>query len=141
MFKNHAKRVAIFAIVDLVAGFLVASNLPKLYEARTDILINDARVYKAYDPQIASIMEQSGSGGIETEMGMLQSKGMFENSLLRVAQKRNDMRLVLQADSLYRYYEVGAVKGSRVANLATKAPDPELAADIVNEIAVFYNEF
>src|SRR5688500_8997276 len=108
MFKIHAKRVAIFAAVGLLAGFLVASNLPKLYEARTDLLINDARMFQNYDRQGAAILESFGGGGIETELGMLQSKGMFENALLQVAQNRHDPDLARQVDSLYRYYEVGA---------------------------------
>jgi polysaccharide biosynthesis transport protein len=141
MFKIHAKRVAIFAFIGLIVGFLVASNLPKLYEARTDILINDASAFQNYDPQIKVLLDGLSGGGIETELGMLQSKGMFENALLQVAQRRHDSDLAKKADDLYRYYEVGAAKGSRVATLATKAPDPELASEIVNQIATFYNEF
>ena len=141
MFKVHAKRVAIFAILGLFAGFFVARTLPKLYGAQTDILINDAKMFQNYDPQIAAILARFGSNGIETELGMLQSKGMFENAVIRVSEKRHEPELVQRIDELYKHYEVGAAEGSSVAVLSTKANDPQLAADIVNEVAAFYNSF
>src|SRR5688572_25434361 len=141
MFKVHARRAAICAVLGLLGGFFFANVLPKLFRAQTDILINDAKMFQNYDPQVAAILERFGSGGIETELGMLQSKGMFENALLQVAEKRREPELLLRVDELYKFYEVGAAEGSRVAVLSTKANDPKLAADIVNEIAAFYNSF
>lgn len=142
MFKVHAKRVAAFSIIGLVAGFLIASNLPKLYEARTDLLIDTTPNFQGYDPALQAILGRFGSGGIETELGMLQSKGMFENALLQVAVNRNDSSLQKKVDELYRFYEVAqAGKDSKVAILSAKANDPELAAALVNEVANFYNDF
>src|SRR5687768_15567966 len=106
MFKVHAKRVTIFAILGLFAGFFLANTMPKLYRAQADILINDAKLFQNYDPQVAAILEQFGSGGIETELGMLQSKGMFENALIQVAEKRHEPDLYHRAEDLYRHYEV-----------------------------------
>lgn len=143
MFKIHVRRVAIFAIAGLVAGFLIASNLPKLYEAKMDLLIDSSSSFADFDPQIRALLTRFNTDGeIETELGMLQSKGMFENAVAQVAQQRNDASLMKQAEDLYPFYQVGTYgKNSKIASLTVRARDPKTAADITDQIAAFYNDF
>ncbi|MFY9233493.1 MAG: P-loop NTPase [Fimbriimonadaceae bacterium] len=142
MFKVHAKRVAITAILGLVGGLLIAGNLPKLFEARTDVLIDNSINFQNYDPTIQAILSRYNSGGVETEMSVLASKGLFEAALAQVAEQRRDPYLMRDADWLFKRFEVlQGGQDSKVVVMSAKANNAQLAADILNQITQFYNEF
>lgn len=142
MFKVHAKRVTIFAILGLLAGVLIARNLPKMYQARTDLLIDSPRIFEGYDPTILPILTRYNPGNVETEMSVLASDGLFEMAMSRVAVRRNRPDLLANSDQSFKMYQVEqGGKDSKVVLLTFKANDPQLAADTLNEVTAFYNEF
>ncbi len=142
MFKVHFKRIVWFALLGLAAGVGAALFLPKVYQAQTQLLVDDGKAgeLKDYSSEVANILGGGFSSGIETEASILQSKQMFGLALSNLASKRNEPKLYAQLDDLYKMYLVFGDRGSRAVIIQAKAGDPQLAADLADAVADAYND-
>lgn len=142
MFKVHFKRIVWFALLGLAGGIGAAFFLPKVYQAQTQLLVDDGKAaeLKDYSSEVANILGGGFGSGIETEASILQSKQMFGLALSNLAAKRDNPALYTQLDDLYKMYLVFGDRGSRAVIIQAKAGDPQLAADLADAVADAYNE-
>lgn len=142
MFKVHFKRVIFFAVVGLGAGIGGAMFLPKIYQAQTQLLVDDGKASELedYSAEVANILGGGFASGIETELSILQSKQMFGLALSNLASKRDEPGLYGELDNLYQMFLVYGDRGSRAVLIQTKANDPKLAAELADAVADAYND-
>lgn len=142
MFRVHFNRVVWFAVLGLGAGIGASFVLPKVYQAQTQLLVDDGKAgeLKDYSAEVANILGGGFASGIETEQSILQSKQMFGLALASLATKRNDRTLYDRLDDLYQMYAVLADRGSRAVVVQVKANDPETAMQLADAVTDAYNE-
>ncbi|MCO5297317.1 MAG: hypothetical protein M9921_10710 [Fimbriimonadaceae bacterium] len=142
MFRVHFNRVVWFAVLGLGAGIGATFVLPKVYQAQTQLLVDDGKAteLKDYSAEVANILGGGFASGIETEQSILQSKQMFGLALSSLASKRNDPGLYEHLEDLYQMYAVLVDRGSRAVIIQVKANDPETATQLADAVADAYNE-
>lgn len=142
MFRVHFNRVVWFAILGLGAGIGATFVLPKIYQAQTQLLVDDGKAteLKDYSADVANILGGGFASGIETEQSILQSKQMFGLALASLAAKREQPALYDRLEELYQMYAVLVDRGSRAVLIQVKANDPETATELADAVADAYNE-
>lgn len=143
MVKQHIKRIVICAVLGAILGLSIYLISPKIYEGSTQILIATTDTSSlSTTPEVASILQPGFSENVGTEISILRSRGIFRQAMKRISEAKGDARLqsLEMMDKLYLMYDVMGARDSRAVEIVVKANDPDLAADIANEIVVIYNE-
>ncbi|MBI5706845.1 MAG: hypothetical protein HZC36_07630 [Armatimonadetes bacterium] len=146
MYKVHFRRIAFFGVLGLIAGLVLSVLSPKIYEAQTGLIVGTSmRVGASSVPDdVANILYPGVAQDPMSESDLLRGQGVFFRALQNVADRRGDPGLVNKFQELYATYDVQNQRQvnliSNIAILSVKYTDPQLAADIANEIAVVYNE-
>ncbi len=152
MLKAHIKRTIIFAILGAVIAFVVTQISPKIYEGRLEMLLSDETRNQnlgganIFTPDVLDILQRNRPQGAATERQLLSSQSVFFQALVAVATAQGNNSLVEKFSSLYPMYDIETARTTNqqvdagVALLRVRAEDPQLAADLANQIAVTYNE-
>jgi uncharacterized protein involved in exopolysaccharide biosynthesis/Mrp family chromosome partitioning ATPase len=143
MVKQHIKRIIVCAIIGAALGAGIYMFSPKIYEGSAQILIATTDTSsQGTNPEVASILSTGVSENVGTEIAILRSRGIFLTALKNVSDSRGDLSLMNRDyyERIYKMYDVTGSRDSRAAEIVVKAFDPQLAADLANEITYAYNE-
>ncbi|WML58615.1 Wzz/FepE/Etk N-terminal domain-containing protein [Neobacillus sp. PS2-9] len=123
--------VSITIIAGLVSGIISFYVLTPIYQASTQILVNQAK----------NDQSMYNSGELQTNLQLINTYNVIITSpaILDIVSK--ELNLDMTAAQLKEKITVGSEKDSQVVNLSVQDPDAELAAQIANKTAeVFKNE-
>ncbi|MGG3560533.1 Wzz/FepE/Etk N-terminal domain-containing protein [Neobacillus rhizosphaerae] len=123
--------VSITVIAGLVSGIISFYVLTPIYQASTQILVNQAKGDQSmYNP-----------GEVQTNLQLINTYNVIITSpaILDIVSKELDLDMT--ASQLKEKITVGSEKDSQVVNLSVQDPDAKVAAQIANKTAeVFKNE-
>ncbi|MDQ1143754.1 capsular polysaccharide biosynthesis protein [Bacillus sp. SORGH_AS 510] len=123
--------VSITVIAGLVSGIVSFYVLTPIYQASTQILVNQAKGDQSmYNP-----------GEVQTNLQLINTYNVIITSpaILDIVSKELDLDLT--ASQLKEKITVGSEKDSQVVNLSVQDPDAKVAAQIANKTAeVFQSE-
>jgi capsular polysaccharide biosynthesis protein len=123
--------VSITVIAGLVSGIISFYVLTPIYQASTQILVNQAKGDQSmYNP-----------GEVQTNLQLINTYNVIITSpaILDIVSKELDLDLT--ASQLKEKITVGSEKDSQVVNLSVQDPDAKVAAQIANKTAeVFKSE-
>lgn len=123
--------VSITVIAGLVSGIISFYVLTPIYQASTQILVNQAKGDQSmYNP-----------GEVQTNLQLINTYNVIITSpaILDIVSKELDLDLT--ASQLKEKITVGSEKDSQVVNLSVQDPDAKVAAQIANKTAeVFQSE-
>jgi uncharacterized protein involved in exopolysaccharide biosynthesis/Mrp family chromosome partitioning ATPase len=146
MLKIHGLRVALFAFVGWLAFTIYALFAPKLYEARTEVVVGTA-VAEKYAPRpaipddVLELLEQGEPQSYVTELEVLRGEGVFDAAVKSVSQKegRGWLDDPIEKQALYTMYNADTVPDSSDAAIRVRASDPDTAVDLANAIVEEFN--
>lgn len=127
--SHAAKRMALCGIAGLGLGYVAALVSPKIYEARSAILI------QGDDPDRA---KRVLGDQLSTQIAMLRSEGVFSTALNRVAARTKKPDLKKNEKALFRMYSVDVAEKSAIATIRVRAYDPKTAGEIATLISETY---
>ncbi len=149
MFKLHLRRTIFFAVLGLVIALIVAQVSPKVYEGRAEMLLGEQTRpgLTNLTDDVAQIIQRGSPQTPQSERQLLRSASVFFDALQRVADRRKEPNLLGEWDRYYLMYDVVGSERKRaqdeemgsVAQIRVKAFNPEVAADVANEITEVYN--
>ncbi|WP_312470556.1 Wzz/FepE/Etk N-terminal domain-containing protein [Neobacillus sp.] len=123
--------VSITVIAALVSGVVSYFFLTPIYQASTQILVNQAK----NDQTMYSPSE------VQTNLQLINTYNVIITSPAILDIVSQDLDLKMTASELKRKITVGSEKDSQVVNLSVQDPDALVAAEIANKTAeVFKNE-
>lgn len=144
MFKVHFRRILFFGILGIAIALGLASMSPPIYEGRTELVVGNPvqTAQGQFTDDIQRIVSTGLSQNPITELNILRGSSVFYKALQRVAERRNDPKLLTEAnfEDLYLKYDVLAEKDSGAAQIRARAYSPEIAMELANEIAYSYND-
>lgn len=140
MIKTHLIRVLIGCTLGLGCATAYWRTQPRVYEASTQVFINSSTNRSL--EEMSALLSLGISQSVNTEAAFMKSSGAFKEAIFNVAQRRNDPSLASpeNIDALYAMYDIGAMANSRVMSTVVRAYDPQVAADISNELVDVYNK-
>jgi capsular exopolysaccharide synthesis family protein len=114
--------VALTALVAGAAAFVVSSRMVPVYQATTTLLINAA--------PIASRAQDAGPSEslMRTYATLLQTRPVLEAVI-------EELQLPLDARDVDALVSVTPVRMTQLLSVSAQSPDPQMAADIANELA------
>jgi capsular polysaccharide biosynthesis protein len=122
--------VSITVIAGLVSGIISFYVLTPIYQASTQILVNQAKSDQAvYNP-----------GEVQTNLQLINTYNVIITSpaILDIVSKELDLDLT--ASQLKEKITVGSEKDSQVVNLSVQDPDAKVAAQIANKTAEVFKK-
>ncbi|PLS01506.1 YveK family protein [Neobacillus cucumis] len=129
LFETLKKRlwliVSITVIAALVSGIISYFYLTPIYQASTQILVNQTK------------NEQSvySSNEVQTNLQLINTYNVIITSPAILDIVIIQLGLDMSADQLKSKITVGSEKDSQVVNLSVQDPDPKVAAEIANKTA------
>lgn len=122
--------VSITVIAGLVSGIISFYVLTPIYQASTQILVNQAKGDQSmYNP-----------GEVQTNLQLINTYNVIITSpaILDIVSKELDLDLT--ASQLKEKITVGSEKDSQVVNLSVQDPDAKVAAQIANKTAEVFKK-
>ncbi|MCM3763944.1 YveK family protein [Neobacillus niacini] len=135
LFETLKKRllliISITAIAGLVSGVVSYFFLTPIYQASTQILVNQAKNDQAfYSPS-----------EVQTNLQLINTYNVIIKSPAILDKVADDLDLGVNARQLNEKINVGSEKDSQVVNISVQDPSPDTAALIANKTAeVFQKE-
>ncbi|MFH7818881.1 YveK family protein [Neobacillus thermocopriae] len=135
LFETLKKRltliISITLVAALVSGVVSYFFLTPIYQASTQILVNQAKDEQAmYNP-----------GQVQTNLQLINTYNVIIKSPAILDIVVEELDLDMTASQLNEKITVGSEKDSQVVNLSVQDPDPKKAALIANKTAeIFQNE-
>jgi capsular polysaccharide biosynthesis protein len=129
--KRLSLIISLTLIAALVSGVVSYFFLTPIYQASTQILVNQAKDDQAiYNP-----------GQVQTNLQLINTYNVIIKSPAILDIVVEELDLDLTASQLNEKITVGSEKDSQVVNLSVQDPDPKIAALIANKTAeIFQNE-
>jgi len=122
--------VSITVIAGLVSGIISFYVLTPIYQASTQILVNQAKSDQAvYNP-----------GEVQTNLQLINTYNVIITSPAILDIVSNELDLDLTASQLKEKITVGSEKDSQVVNLSVQDPDAKVAAQIANKTAEVFKK-
>jgi capsular polysaccharide biosynthesis protein len=122
--------VSITVIAGLVSGIISFYVLTPIYQASTQILVNQAKSDQAvYNP-----------GEVQTNLQLINTYNVIITSPVILDIVSKELDLDLTASQLKEKITVGSEKDSQVVNLSVQDPDAKLAAQIANKTAEVFKK-
>lgn len=142
MVKQHVTRTVIFAILGLAIGLGIAFFSPKIYEARTQLLIGVQNVNQqngpTYGPDVDKILSTGSASNTTTETQILGDKSILAQAIYNVdPSKGADSKFV---DRMFDMYDALTPKESTSVSVIVRAEDPKFAEEVAAQIPIVYNE-
>lgn len=120
-------------VVGLVVAFVVSMFAPRIYEARTELVLMDSGPRKG-----ATAL----GSPLETQLSLLRSEGVYREAYTAALRKKaGDLRGAQPEKpdlAMYKSYMVEANPNSGVATVRVRAFEPNFAADLANQISLIY---
>ncbi len=149
MFQLHVKRSAILACVGLGIAIAATVVMPKVYEGMCELSLNVGPSGRNVQPDVMEMVTNTETGGMAAQIGVLRSQGVFYRALTsdtlpsvrgQSLAKKYNLDITQAMKDLYPQVQVTGSQGSPVVKITTKAPNPQLAADLANALPEAFDD-
>lgn len=135
------------AVIGLLVALIASQFTDKVYEGRVQLLISETsrNAPTRLTEDIANIIAEGQSQTVSSALTLLRSQDLFFEALRTVEQKNTRNDLTPNWKEYFSLYDVEGIVAdnpyaqSNVVIVRARAHEPQLAADLANEIADLFN--
>jgi uncharacterized protein involved in exopolysaccharide biosynthesis len=147
MTRAYGLRIAIFAIVGLLAGLVMTFTMSPKYEGVIQVLVDqsgttNARMMTNAEESVRDLLESPRPRTVATQVEQMTGFGVLGRASMAVHAKRGlPLGSIKELDlmDLQNSLSVEAANTSDIITLRTRMPDKELAKDVLNEIYLAFD--